>query len=180
MAQELGGTASAPQTTTGQECGHTMLVLRPDPELADCKTLARETRNKHKQLTCPPAPAYRRERVVAALRPTQQGPRLLVPRALRRGPIVHDVGQLAVGPALERFRDSRVAQPVGVLVGRRAVVYGHERRQRAALVEQYLQRGVVAAVAPVWKSTSVSGAFLGDDAADLARSSGEEPASPRH
>ena len=40
---------------------------------------------------------------------------------------------------------------------------------------------------PVWKSTSVSGApdnsslsHLGDDAADLARSSGEEPASPRH
>ena len=39
----------------------------------------------------------------------------------------------------------------------------------------------------VWKSTSVSGArqfftksFLGDDAAVLARSSGEEPASPRH
>ena len=39
----------------------------------------------------------------------------------------------------------------------------------------------------VWKSTSVSGArqfftksFLGDDAADLSRSSGEEPASPRH
>ena len=29
---------------------------------------------------------------------------------------------------------------------------------------------------PAWKSTSVSGA----DAADLARSSGEEPASPRH
>ena len=26
----------------------------------------------------------------------------------------------------------------------------------------------------VWKSTSVSGALLGDDAADLARSSGEE------
>ena len=41
--------------------------------------------------------------------------------------------------------------------------------------------------APVWKSTSVSGArqfftksFLGDDVAVLARSSGEEPASPRH
>ena len=39
---------------------------------------------------------------------------------------------------------------------------------------------------PVWKSTSVSGAqfftksFLGDDAADLTRSSGEDPASPRH
>jgi len=39
---------------------------------------------------------------------------------------------------------------------------------------------------PVWKSTSGSGAqfftksFLGDDAADLAGSSGEEPASPRH
>ena len=40
---------------------------------------------------------------------------------------------------------------------------------------------------PVWKSTSASGArqfftmsFLGDDAAVLARSSGEEPASPRH
>jgi hypothetical protein len=39
---------------------------------------------------------------------------------------------------------------------------------------------------PVCKSTSVSGAqffaksFLGDDAAVLARSSGEEPASPRH
>ena len=39
---------------------------------------------------------------------------------------------------------------------------------------------------PVWKSTSVSGArqfftksFLGDEAADLARSSGEEPASSR-
>ena len=31
----------------------------------------------------------------------------------------------------------------------------------------------------VWKSTSVSGA-LGDDAAVLAPSSGEEPASPRH
>ena len=43
------------------------------------------------------------------------------------------------------------------------------------------------AYSPVWKSTSVSGArqfftksFLGDDMADLARSSGEEPASPRH
>ena len=44
------------------------------------------------------------------------------------------------------------------------------------------------ALDPVWKSTSVSGAprqfntksFLGDDAAVLARSSGEEPASPRH
>ena len=42
------------------------------------------------------------------------------------------------------------------------------------------------ALVPVWKSTSVSGArqffttsFLGDDAADLARSSGEEPASSR-
>ena len=41
--------------------------------------------------------------------------------------------------------------------------------------------------APVWKSTSASGArgfftksFLGDDAAVLARSSGEEPASPHH
>jgi len=42
---------------------------------------------------------------------------------------------------------------------------------------------------PVWKSTSASGApdnssllksFLGDDAAVLAPSSGEEPASPRH
>ena len=36
----------------------------------------------------------------------------------------------------------------------------------------------------VWKSTSASGAltksFLGDDAAVLAPSSGEEPASPRH
>ena len=42
----------------------------------------------------------------------------------------------------------------------------------------------------VWKSTSASGvgdtrelstkSFLGDDAAALARSSGEEPASPRH
>ena len=38
---------------------------------------------------------------------------------------------------------------------------------------------------PVWKSTSVSGAqfftksFHGDDAADLARSSGEEPTSSR-
>ena len=38
----------------------------------------------------------------------------------------------------------------------------------------------------VWKSTSASGAqfftksFLGDDVAVLARSSGEEPASPRH
>ena len=34
----------------------------------------------------------------------------------------------------------------------------------------------------VWKSTGVSGAqsFLGDDAVVLARSSGEEPASPRH
>ena len=32
----------------------------------------------------------------------------------------------------------------------------------------------------VWKSTSVSGALLGDDVAALARSSGEEPASPRH
>ena len=32
----------------------------------------------------------------------------------------------------------------------------------------------------VWKSTSVSGAFLGDGAAVLAPSSGEEPASPRH
>ena len=31
----------------------------------------------------------------------------------------------------------------------------------------------------VWKSTSASG-FIGDDPADLARSSGEEPASPRH
>ena len=42
-------------------------------------------------------------------------------------------------------------------------------------------------VKSVWKSTSVSGArqfftksFLGDDAAVLARSSGEEPASSRH
>ena len=38
---------------------------------------------------------------------------------------------------------------------------------------------------PVWKSTSASGvlftkSYLGEDAADLARSSGEEPASPRH
>ena len=38
---------------------------------------------------------------------------------------------------------------------------------------------------PVWKSTSASGApktksFLGDEAAVLAPSSGEEPASPRH
>ena len=34
---------------------------------------------------------------------------------------------------------------------------------------------------PVWKSISASGAsFLGDDVAVLARSSGEEPASPRH
>ena len=32
---------------------------------------------------------------------------------------------------------------------------------------------------PVWKSTSASGA-IGDDAAVLARSSGEEPVSPRH
>ena len=32
----------------------------------------------------------------------------------------------------------------------------------------------------VWKSTSASGALLGDDAAVLARSSGKEPASPRH
>ena len=32
----------------------------------------------------------------------------------------------------------------------------------------------------VWKSTSASGALLGDGAAVLARSSGEEPASPRH
>ena len=41
------------------------------------------------------------------------------------------------------------------------------------------------AIAPAWKSTSVSGAlfsksFLGDDATVLAPSSGEEPASPRH
>ena len=40
-------------------------------------------------------------------------------------------------------------------------------------------------VGPVWKSTSATGAiftksFLGDDAAVLARSSGEQPASPRH
>ena len=54
-----------------------------------------------------------------------------------------------MGPAPERFRDSRVAQPVGVLVRRRAVVNRHERRQRAALVEQYLQRGVIVAVARV-------------------------------
>ena len=33
---------------------------------------------------------------------------------------------------------------------------------------------------PVCKSTSVSGAFLGDGAAVLARSSGEERATPRH
>ena len=35
---------------------------------------------------------------------------------------------------------------------------------------------------PVWKSTfyGASGAFRGDDAALLGRSSGEEPASPRH
>ena len=32
----------------------------------------------------------------------------------------------------------------------------------------------------VWKSTSVSGALLGDDVAVLARSSGEEPTPPRH
>ena len=32
----------------------------------------------------------------------------------------------------------------------------------------------------VWKSTSASGAFLGDDVVALAPSSGEEPASPRH
>ena len=37
----------------------------------------------------------------------------------------------------------------------------------------------VLASAAVWKSTSASGA-LGDDAAFLARLSGEEPASPRH
>ena len=36
------------------------------------------------------------------------------------------------------------------------------------------------ALRAVWKSTNVSGALLGDDAAVLARSSGEEPASPRH
>ena len=81
-----------------------------------------------------------------------------MPRALRRGPVVHHVGELAMGPSLEGLRDSHVAQSVGVLVGRRAVVYRHEGRQRAALVEQYLQRVVIVAVAPVWKSTGVSGA----------------------
>ena len=116
----------------------------------------------------------------AAARAAQQSPRLLVPRSLRRGPVVHDVGQFAMRITFEGFRDSRVAQPMRVLVRRRAVVDGHERRQRAALVEQYVQRGVIVAVAPVWKSTSVSGAFLGDDAAVLARSSGEETTSPRH
>ena len=44
-----------------------------------------------------------------------------------------------------------------------------------------LLNGVLESLA-VWKSTSASGApyFLGDDAAVVARSSGEEPASPRH
>merc|ERR1712093_313441 len=54
--------------------------------------------------------------------------------------------------------------------------YGDAAAQRRTRVESRA----------VWKSTSVSGAqfftksFLGDDAAVLARSSGEEPASPRH
>ena len=36
------------------------------------------------------------------------------------------------------------------------------------------------ALEAVWKSTSATGAILSDDAAVLALSSGEEPASPRH
>ena len=35
-------------------------------------------------------------------------------------------------------------------------------------------------VLSVWKSTTVSGAFLGDDVAALAPSSGEDPTLPRH
>ena len=56
---------------------------------------------------------------------------------------------------------------------------------RAALGDAYL---VVYSSSTVWKSTNASGApdnsslshFLGDDVAVLARSSGEELASPRH
>ena len=55
-------------------------------------------------------------------------------------------------------------------------------------IEFLFVRNIVNLSIPVWKSTSASGAtrqfftksFLGDDAAVLARSSGEEPASPRH
>ena len=43
-----------------------------------------------------------------------------------------------------------------------------------------MRRRVRCGSRPVCKSTSVSGSFLGEDAAVLARSSGEEPASPRH
>ena len=42
-----------------------------------------------------------------------------------------------------------------------------------------LAESFMASVA-VWKSTSASGALLGDDVAALVSSSGEEPASPRH
>ena len=54
------------------------------------------------------------------------------------------------------------------------------RRERDRNERKLARNGGGKKLKAVWKSTSASGAFLGDDAADLARSSGEEPASPRH
>ena len=100
----------------------------------------------------------------AALQPILEA----VDEALR--PADQDVGvraQLLVGPS------QNVSE-----VGARADGREHELRGGAGVA------GVL--LGPVWKSTSVSGAqfftksLLGDVAVVLARSSGEEPASPRH
>ena len=65
--------------------------------------------------------------------------------------------------------------------------YARDVRKRMQDKEEAERKLLGAPVETCVESTSASGArqfftksFLGDDAADLARSSGEEPASPRH
>ena len=88
-----------------------------------------------------------------------------VPRLLRVVVPRGGVGHVLVAEVLDRRQALGVdARPVEALDAARRVVVAD-----AALGQE-----------PVWKSTSASGAFLGDDVAALAPSSGEEPTSPRY
>ena len=86
------------------------------------------------------------------------------PRALRRGAVTTD-------DAIEQKLDSWLLDNLGSC----AVPIDDDDDDAFELCS-------VDSPTAVWKSTSASGALsdFGDDAAVLARSSGEEPASPRH